>query len=94
MVNKNYIKGRNKEYQVMRMLEKVGMDCIRASGSHGIFDVIAFGCGVIRMIQVKADCTMDDAEIEIAKNVNVPSGVTKELWIFTKGSKTPNIRIL
>lgn len=94
MGNRNYIKGRQKEYSVMRMLEATGFNCIRASGSHGIFDVIAFGLGQVRMIQVKADCTMDDVEIEIAQNIKVPIGVTKELWIFTKGNRTPNIRIL
>ena len=45
MPNKNYIAGRAFEYATMRDYEKRGFDCIRASGSHGEFDVIAYALG-------------------------------------------------
>lgn len=42
MPNRNYIAGRNFEYATMRTWEKSGFKCIRASGSHGEYDVIAY----------------------------------------------------
>jgi Holliday junction resolvase len=42
MPNKNYQAGRRFEYEVMRAAERQGMSCVRASGSHGLYDVIAF----------------------------------------------------
>jgi len=41
MANKNYVKGRNFEYAVMRYLRKRGYYCMRAYGSKGLYDVIA-----------------------------------------------------
>ena len=41
MPNKNYVKGRNFEYAVMRYLRKRGYYCMRAYGSKGLYDVIA-----------------------------------------------------
>ncbi len=42
MPNKNYIAGRAFEYATMRDYERQGYACVRASGSHGEFDVIAY----------------------------------------------------
>ena len=41
MANRNYVKGRNFEYAVMRYLRKRGYYCMRAYGSKGLYDVIA-----------------------------------------------------
>ena len=41
MPNRNYIKGRAHEYDVKALLEQAGYTVTRASGSHGIFDLIA-----------------------------------------------------
>ena len=40
--NPNYRSGRAFEYETMREWESKGCKCIRASGSHGEFDVIAY----------------------------------------------------
>jgi Archaeal holliday junction resolvase (hjc). len=40
-MNKNYIKGRNKEYRIKRRLEKEGYYVIRSAGSHSYFDLVA-----------------------------------------------------
>jgi len=39
--NPKYIKGRNAEYAVMRILEKQGYVCTRSAGSHFV-DIVAF----------------------------------------------------
>jgi len=35
MVNKNYVKGRSKEYRLKRKYERQGYIVLRTSGSHG-----------------------------------------------------------
>jgi predicted RNA binding protein YcfA (HicA-like mRNA interferase family) len=41
-MNERYTKGRNFEYQIKKIFEKKGFKVMRASGSHGLFDLIAF----------------------------------------------------
>jgi Holliday junction resolvase len=41
MPNRNYLRGRAKEYQLKEKLEKRGYIVFRTSGSHGIADLIA-----------------------------------------------------
>lgn len=42
MANKNYVSGRNFEYATQREYERKGYNTVRAAGSHGVYDVIAF----------------------------------------------------
>ena len=56
MPNKNYQKGRNKEYQICNILKKEGYDIVqRTAGSHSPFDIIAinFLLKTIKLIQCK-----------------------------------------
>ena len=39
--SKNYVKGRNFEYRVMKFLRMKGYYCMRAYGSKGLYDIIA-----------------------------------------------------
>ena len=41
MPNRNYQKGRRKEYAIKHRLEKDGYICLRTAGSHGFADLIA-----------------------------------------------------
>ena len=41
MSNKNYIRGRAKEYRIKKKFEKMGYVCIRSAGSHSFADIIA-----------------------------------------------------
>ncbi len=67
--NRNYINGRAKEYRVKHAKERDGFVVIRASGSHGLFDLVAIrapgkrgtnsdhegrGDGLIQLIQCKS----------------------------------------
>jgi Holliday junction resolvase len=89
MVNKNYIKGRNREYKAMKILEDGGYYCSRSAGSHGMWDIIAFNKNGFRLIQVKCDCAPTALELEEIKNFkDIPDNTTKELWTFyTRKSK-------
>jgi Holliday junction resolvase len=42
MPNKNYVKGRNFEYQIKKLYEKMGYLVFRTAGSHSPADLIAF----------------------------------------------------
>ena len=46
MPNRNYLKGRAKEYRTMRKYEKLGYICLRTAGSHGFADIIAIKHGI------------------------------------------------
>lgn len=41
MVNKEYIKGRKKEYKIKKDYENMGYIVLRTAGSHGFADLIA-----------------------------------------------------
>lgn len=41
-MNKNYIAGRKLEYDTMASWRDAGYEVIRASGSHGLYDIVAF----------------------------------------------------
>lgn len=58
MPNKNYIKGRRKEYKVCCDFRKMGFTIVqRTAGSHSPFDVIAIDLNnrKIKLIQCKPD---------------------------------------
>lgn len=94
MVNKNYNRGRAREYSTMRILENCGYECIRSAGSHGMFDVIAWNKSGVRFIQIKLDCKPTLAELEgLQECRSIPAGCTVELWTFKTGSKAPLIRV-
>ena len=54
MPNKNYQRGRAKEYRVKKKLEDAGLYVVRTAGSHGVCDLVAFGANkLVIPIQVK-----------------------------------------
>jgi len=55
MGNKNYEKGRRKEYKLKRELERAGWLVLRTAGSHGFADLVAIKGTTIRFIQCKPD---------------------------------------
>lgn len=63
MPNSNYVKGRRKEYAVIKKCKELGMIAFRSAGSHSPIDVVAIDAdrGLIRFIQCKPD-TMPESE--------------------------------
>lgn len=55
MPNRNYLRGRAREYAIKKALESQGLICLRTAGSHGFADLIALdtSMNVINFIQVK-----------------------------------------
>ena len=56
MPNKNYVKGRRKEYKICKTLREKGYEIVqRTAGSHSPIDVIAIRKGEILFIQSKPE---------------------------------------
>jgi Holliday junction resolvase len=92
MVNKKYVKGRNNEYKIVKILENAGYTCSRSAGSHGKFDIIAFNESGIRLIQSKTNGCMTEIEREAIKEFkNCPPNATKEIWMWYDGKSIPII---
>jgi Holliday junction resolvase-like predicted endonuclease len=88
MPNKNYRKGRAAEYLLKHQLEREGFLVIRASGSHGEFDLIAAHreTGFIRFIQVKStnrEQRTSALQGKFAARLPLPhtDHYTQEIWI-------------
>ena len=54
MPNKNYLKGRRKEYKIVNKFKEKGLIAQRTAGSHSPFDVIAINPKERRIFLVQA----------------------------------------
>lgn len=93
-----YERGRDNEYRAQRDLTAEGYTTLRAAGSHGPADVIAWNADHIRFIQIKSyDQRQTDYGNDIAKLADLitPPNASRELWIRKKGTRgwTDRIRI-
>lgn len=62
MPNKNYLRGRRFEYQVAKDARERGWKVIRASGSHGEYDLVIYKDGDVGFIQCKVVQTPAEAQ--------------------------------
>lgn len=92
MSNPNYVAGRAQEYSSMKQWKERGYSTIRASGSHGQFDVIAFRSDrkpeLIQCKLVKTEAQYK-ALLKLFKETTTPSQFFHQvLETRIKGSKT------
>lgn len=86
----NYKRGATFERKVQSLLEEQGWNTLRAAGSHGCYDVIAWDKQSVRFIQCKiVDKEVDiekhfAKEIEQIRSVQIPYGHFRELWVRIK----------
>ena len=78
----------------MRLLEAQGYIALRMAGSHGKFDVIAFGSRDIKAIQVKTGdpARITPIEAEGLSLLVVPDNVAKQAWLWDKGARLPRVK--
>jgi Holliday junction resolvase len=85
MTNKNYIKGRNKEYRLINELRKRGFDIVqRTAGSHSPIDIIAIHKykEEILFIQSKPDNFSEKEESKLNNKYNYLNGLYKCSFII------------
>lgn len=83
MGNANYIKGRSREYQALKILRDDGWLCSRSAASHSAIDIFACKDEMVLLIQVKsgkARVTEKD-RLELSK-WKKESGCCVEIWYF------------
>ena len=80
-----YERGRAIEYRIQRELEANGFTTIRAAGSKGKADVIAWDEHIYRHIQAKSFITRPGSfadDIEQLRSILCPANARKELWVW------------
>jgi Holliday junction resolvase len=94
MPNANYIAGRRQEWRTQRLLESQGYVTFRMAGSHGVFDVVAFGQADIKAIQVKTGdpAVVSPAELEAIAETSVPPNVVRQVWLWDKRARLPRVK--
>lgn len=88
--NRNYVNGVAYERKAKKFLEEQGYTVIRAAGSHGFADLIAFrGNEKVRCIQIKRTKTPLGVKQLLAKfKPAADTSYTDELWIWSQGKWT------
>lgn len=61
MPNKNYVRGRRFEYELAKRAKEANWKVIRASGSHGEFDIVIWKDGKVVFTQCKVVKTLAEA---------------------------------
>ena len=90
-------KGYRFEVRARRLLEGTGHAVMRAGGSLGAFDVLAWTRdGPVRAIQVKggAHPYAPPHEIEAMRLAPLPAGATRELWKWKDYARHPVIEVV
>jgi Holliday junction resolvase len=76
-------KGRRAEHRCQRLLESAGFATVRAAGSKGPADIVAFDGVSIRLISVKSGTRYPSAaERDTLRALVVPPNTSKEIWRF------------
>lgn len=89
--NKQYRRGRQKEWDVIKELEAKGYIAVRSAGSHGYWDVCAIKDNIDYFIQVKREKNRGQAirpgdylkDINQLKQLVIPESYRQiQLWIW------------
>lgn len=85
--NANFRKGYRVELLAKAELEKEGYYVVRSAGSHSLFDLVAFDCSGVRLIQLKSFSKKGYSNPQTnwhneAANICIPINCTKEIWVY------------
>ena len=94
MPNRNYVKGRSREYLALYALRRAGWMASRSAASHGAVDVFAAKGGKVLLVQVKsgrARATKEELEelVEWGENSNGDA----EVWYYKGRGKVVKRRV-
>jgi Holliday junction resolvase len=81
----SYYKGREREYQVLKILRKEGWYCSRSAASHGPIDIFAGKKGKTLLIQVKSGRgKISDEDKRVLREWARAFNGKAEVWYFRK----------
>lgn len=89
-MNKRYLQGRAAEYLAQRELEKEGWTTVRAAGSKGVIDIVAWRAERVRLIQIKSFQTRPgsyEKDIKQLSDIMLPPSGCAELWVRQKNKQ-------
>ena len=90
-----YNRGRAREWKTISLLESLGYECVRAAGSHGVFDVWACSKTELLLVQVKSSTAkISPAEREQIRLFVAPANARKLVHTWTKRQMTPHVEEL
>jgi len=94
VANRNYVKGRSREYRALYALRKDGWMASRSAASHGAVDVFAAKEGKVLLVQVKsgrARATKEELEelVMWGKSANGDA----EVWYYKGRGKVVKRRV-
>ena len=90
----NKRKGQRNEYRTMRYYQAMGGWCVRASGSFGLFDVLAFLPDSVHLVQVKSNRWPSPAEREKISQFVSPFYARKIILRWDDRSRIPHMRVI
>lgn len=94
-MNSNYRRGVRAEYRIKKLLESTGYTVIRAAGSHGHFDLVAWDKLGFRLIQSKTgSARVTPQDRESMKTMPRPANSSLEIWTFKPRMREPLIERL
>lgn len=92
--NRNYLRGRSREYQAMLTLKKDGWMVSRSAASHGAVDVFAAKEGKILLVQVKSGkARASKEELEELVRWGMSSNADAEVWHYKGRGKVVRRRV-
>jgi hypothetical protein len=86
-----YSKGRRREYQTIDWLQERGFECVRAAGSKGVFDIVAFSFATVLLVQVKCNRKPSGDELLDMLAVPAPENARRLVFVWTDGIARPKI---
>jgi Holliday junction resolvase len=85
-------KGTKNEHRSMRLFESLGYECMRAAGSHGVFDFVAIGPLDVILCQVKTRDWPSLLEMETIENFITPANCRKLVHRWRDHQRLPDVR--
>jgi Holliday junction resolvase len=88
-------KGARAEHRARALLESTGYQVLRAAGSKGVADLVAWDAVSLRIVSVKSGTQYATAiEREALRNLPRPANATIEVWRFPDRCRAPLIERL
>ncbi|HEV2138658.1 MAG TPA: hypothetical protein VGR53_07425 [Nitrososphaerales archaeon] len=93
-MNRNYVKGRSREYSAMNALKEAGWMVSRSAASHGAVDVFAAKEGRVLLVQVKSGrARATKEELEELVRWGKSSNGDAEVWYYKGRGKVVRRRV-